>query len=112
LLFASEISRFVCSISCFNCSISDPSETETPRRVLGRKSYEKANLRQILYESEKVTDIDVTDLKAATDRIRTEESYITEIEQLKQEIEQTNLEISEANSKILELEKTSTFGIH
>jgi hypothetical protein len=41
---------------------------------------------------QKITDIDVTDLKAATDRIRTVESYITEIEQLKQEIEQTNLE--------------------
>ena len=89
-----------------------PSETETPRRVLGRKTYEKANPRQILYEAEKVTDIDVTDLKAATDRIRTVESYIAEIEQLKQEIEQTNQEISEANSKILELKKTSTFGIH
>jgi hypothetical protein len=58
------------------------------------KTYEKANPRQILYEAEKVTDIDVTDLKAATDRIRTKESYIAEIEQLKQEIEQTNLEIT------------------
>ena len=88
---------------------------ETPRRVLVRQTCEKKGKpRKILYEhveAEKVTDIEV-DLKAETDKIRTEESYIDEIEQLKLEIESKNQEILELKRKIFDLEKSSTFGIN